>query len=172
MHCSGRRQPRAARVLRSIRAAERGRQVQPHIRSPNSRVKSQTRQSLDSLRVYAVAADGILVVHAAVALFAVLGAPLLLVNPRIAIVHVLVVVWSSTVNLAHWICPLTPLEKRLRARAGQSSFEGSWVQHYLEPLVRPLGMPRRLELVAGTSIVVWNACLYGIVWYFGPWRAA
>jgi len=77
--------------------------------------------------------------------------------------HLPAVAWSSIVNLAGWTCPLTPLEQNLRLGAGQPSFEGSWIQKYIEPLVRPLGMPRRLELVAGVAIVVWNAVVYGIV---------
>ena len=122
-----------------------------------------------SSRIFSIAADGVLAAHAAFVVFAVLGALLFLVDPRMAVIHVLVVIWSSAVNLAHWTCPLTPLERRLRTRAGQSSFEGSWTQHYVEPLVRPLGMPRHLELLAGISIVVWNACLYGAIWYWDTW---
>lgn len=135
-------------------------------------MKAEIEHDSASLRRYAAAADGILALHAAFALFAVLGAPLVIVDPRIAWVHVPIVAWSSVVNLAHWTCPLTPLERRLRVRAGQSPFEGAWIRHYLEPMVRPLGMPRRMELVAGISVVAWNACLYGVIWYWGPWRAA
>lgn len=81
------------------------------------------------------------------------------------LVHIPAVAWSSIVNLANWTCPLTPLEKNLRQRAGQQVFEGSWIQNYIEPLVRPLGMPRRVELVAGVSIVVWNVIVYGVVFW-------
>ncbi len=84
---------------------------------------------------------------------------------RFAFIHVPVVAWSSLVNLAHWTCPLTPLEKHFRERAGQSVYEGGWIQHYIEPMVRPLGMPRRLEYVAGFSVLVWNLILYAIIWW-------
>jgi len=113
------------------------------------------------------AADLVLALHFLFALFAVLGGFLVLVDRRVMLVHIPVVAWSSIVNLAHWTCPLTPLEKNLRRRAGQQVFEGGWIQHYLDPLVRPLGMPRRLELVAGISIVLWNAVVYGIVFWTG-----
>lgn len=79
------------------------------------------------------------------------------------LVHIPTVIWSSVVNLANWTCPLTPLEKSLRERAGQRAFEGGWLQNYVEPLVRPLGMPRRMELVAGVSVIVWNLIVYGII---------
>lgn len=111
----------------------------------------------------ALAADGILIFHALFALYAVVGAPLILVSPWFALIHVPVVLWSSAVNLAHWTCPLTPLEQSLRRRAGQESFEGGWIQHYLEPLVRPLGMPRHMELIAGFSVIIWNVVVYAII---------
>jgi len=101
--------------------------------------------------------------HFLFAAFAVFGGFLVLVDWRIALAHMPAVLWSSVVNLARWTCPLTPLEKRLRQQAGQAAFEGTWIQNYFEPLVRPLGMPRRMELIAGVSIAVWNAIVYGIV---------
>ena len=112
-------------------------------------------------------ADLVLAAHFLFALFAVFGGFLVLVDRRAMLVHLPAVAWSSIVNLASWTCPLTPLEKQLRRQRGQPAFEGSWIQHYLEPLVRPLGMPRRMEVVAGVSIVVWNAVVYAAV--FGLW---
>jgi hypothetical protein len=111
------------------------------------------------------AADLVLIAHFLFALFAVLGGFLVLVDRRVMLVHLPTVAWSSIVNLANWTCPLTPMEKSLRERAGQQAFEGGWIQHYLEPLVRPLGMPRRMELVAGLSIIAWNAAVYAIVFW-------
>lgn len=113
------------------------------------------------------AADLVLASHLCFVLFAVFGGFLALVDRRVMLVHVPAVAWSSIVNLANWTCPLTPLEKDLRQRAGQHAFEGSWIQHYIEPLVRPLGMPRKMELAAGISIAVWNIIVYGIVLYPG-----
>jgi len=108
-------------------------------------------------------ADFVLAVHFLFALFAVFGGFLVLLDWRVMFAHIPAVVWSSVVNLANWTCPLTPLEKRLRRQAGQAAYEGGWTQHYLEPVVRPLGMPRRLELIAGVSVVVWNVIVYGLV---------
>jgi hypothetical protein len=109
------------------------------------------------------AADLVLVLHFLFALFAVFGGFLVLIDRWIMVAHIPAVVWSSIVNLAKWTCPLTPLEKNLRQRAGQQVFEGTWIQNYLEPLVRPLGMPRRMELIAGVSVALWNVIVYGIV---------
>jgi len=118
-------------------------------------------------RLAAFAADLVLIAHLLIALFAVFGGFAILLEPGVALAHLPVVAWSSIVNLAHWTCPLTPLEQWLRRHAGQSSFEGGWIQHYLDPVVRPLGMPRRLEMVAGISIVVWNVAVYGVIMAMG-----
>lgn len=111
------------------------------------------------------AADAVLLFHFLFALFAVFGGFLALFDLRVILLHLPAVIWSSAVNLANWTCPLTPLEKSLRVRAGQQAFQGGWIAHYIEPLVRPLGMPRRMELVAGISVVVWNTIVYGIVYW-------
>ena len=108
------------------------------------------------------AADAVLMAHFAFVLFAVFGAFLALVNIRWMWVHVPAVLWSGVVNLASWTCPLTPLENAYRRRVGEA-FEGGFIQRYVGSLVYPKGMPRRLELIAGGSILIGNAILYGAV---------
>src|SRR5512140_3676465 len=105
----------------------------------------------------------VLLSHFLFVLFAIGGGFLILLDRRWALLHIPTVLWSSIVNLAGWTCPLTPLEKRLRQEGGGAGYEGGFVEHYVGPLVYPGGMPRRLELVAGISIVVWNALVYGFI---------
>jgi hypothetical protein len=109
------------------------------------------------------AADGVLLAHFLFAAFAVFGGLLLLVDVRWAWLHVPAVLWSSVVNLMGWTCPLTPIEKDLRARAGQSGYAGGFIQHYIGPAVYPRGMPRRMELIAGFSVLAGNALVYALV---------
>lgn len=109
-----------------------------------------------------VAADGVLVVHFAFVLFAVFGALLTIIDVRWAWIHVPVVLWSSLVNLVGWTCPLTPLENTCRKRVG-SAYAGGFVQHYVGSLVYPGGMPRRLELIAGVSVLAINVLLYAMI---------
>lgn len=111
-----------------------------------------------------LAANVVLLLHFAIVLFAVFGAFGVLADPRWAWIHLPVVAWSSVVNLAGWTCPLTPLENRLRAAAHDDGYDGGFVQHYIGSVVYPQGMPRRLELVAGVSVVVWNALLYACLY--------
>jgi hypothetical protein len=117
--------------------------------------------------VYRLGADFVLFAHFLFAAFAVLGGVLSFCNPAWAWVHIPVVLWSSVVNLMSWTCPLTPMEKALRIRAGQTGYPGGFIQHYIGGAVYPRGMPRQLELVAGISIVVGNAFVYAMVLAWG-----
>ena len=105
-------------------------------------------------------ADLVLLAHFVFVTFAVVGGALVYFDRRWAWLHVPVVLWSSLVNLASWTCPLTPLEKSLRAQAGRAGYSGGFVEHYVGQVVYPRGMPRQMELLAGVSIVVWNAAVY------------
>jgi hypothetical protein len=114
-----------------------------------------------------VGADVVLLAHFAFVGFAVLGGVLFYFDRRWAWLHVPVVLWSSVVNLASWTCPLTPLEKALRERAGRSGYSGGFVEHYVGQVVYPRGMPRQMELAAGVSVVVWNVFVYAGVLLLG-----
>jgi hypothetical protein len=107
--------------------------------------------------------DLVLFAHFLFAAFAVFGGFLYFHDPAWAWAHLPVVLWSAIVNLMGWTCPLTPMEKALRIRAGQSGYTGGFIQHYIGRAVYPRGMPRRLSLVAGISILVWNALVYAMV---------
>jgi hypothetical protein len=110
-----------------------------------------------------VAADLVLLLHFLFAAFAVFGGALVAHNFDWAWIHVPAVLWSSLVNLMSWTCPLTPLEKFLRARAGQAGYPGGFIQHYVGRAIYPRGMPRRMELVAGISILVGNLVVYAAI---------
>lgn len=121
---------------------------------------------------YRFAADFVLLVHFLFAAFAVFGGALVAYDFKWAWVHIPTVLWSSVVNLMSWTCPLTPIEKALRIRAGQSGYPGGFIQHYIGRAVYPRGMPRRLELVVGVSILVGNLVVYACVLAFAAqWSA-
>lgn len=104
-----------------------------------------------------------LLAHFAFAAFAVFGGLLLLRDLRWAWLHVPVVLWSAIVNLLGWTCPLTPVEQSLRARAGQSGYDGGFIQHYVGRAVYPRGMPRQMELIAGISVLAGNLIVYAVI---------
>jgi len=80
--------------------------------------------------------------------------------------HIPCALWASVVNLAGWVCPLTPLENALRLAAGQAGYEGGFIAHYIAPLIYPVGLTQQLALLAGAGIVVWNVLIYALSVYY------
>ena len=109
---------------------------------------------------YIVLADLLVVAHFAFILFATGGALLLLRWPRLAYLHAPAVLWAIVVELAGWICPLTPWEKDLRFLAGQDGYEGDFVGHYLLPLIYPSGLTRPIQAGLGALVLAINVLLY------------
>ena len=94
---------------------------------------------------YLIAADIILLVHVLIVLFVVFGLLLILAGKIIAwdwvhnfsfrITHLVAI---GVVVLQSWlgvICPLTVWEMNLRARAGDSVYEGSFIAHWVQRLL-------------------------------------
>jgi uncharacterized membrane protein YhhN len=71
-----------------------------------------------------VAADVLVVLHFAFVLFVVFGGLLALRWPKVAYVHLPVAIYGALIELVGWVCPLTPLEKRLRESAEWPATKG------------------------------------------------
>ncbi|HXV39531.1 MAG TPA: DUF2784 domain-containing protein [Steroidobacteraceae bacterium] len=114
--------------------------------------------------IWRILADAVLVAHLAFILFVVLGGLLVLRWPRLAWLHVPVVLWGAAIEFFGWICPLTPLEKWLRVLGGESGYPGGFIAHYLLPLIYPAGLTRNVQLVLGTFVMAVNLAVYFALW--------
>lgn len=114
--------------------------------------------------LYRLAADGVLVLHAAFVLFVVLGGLLVLRRPRLAWVHLPAAAWGAAIEFWGWICPLTPLEQALRRRGGEAGYTGGFVEHYVVALLYPQGLTRGLQLAIGLFVLAVNLAVYAWVW--------
>lgn len=110
-----------------------------------------------------IAAEAVLLLHLAFILFAALGALLLLRWPRLALLQLPALAWGVWIELSHGICPLTPLENRLRECAGQQGYAGGFVEHYLLAAIYPQGLQPGHQLLLAGVLVVLNAVLYAVV---------
>jgi hypothetical protein len=111
--------------------------------------------------LFRIAADLTLVVHLAFIVFVVAGALLVLRHRRLAWLHLPAAVWGAWVEIAGKICPLTLLENRLRLLAGQEGYGGSFIEHYLVPVIYPSGLTRAAQLWLAALVVIVNLILYG-----------
>ncbi len=110
-----------------------------------------------------IAADFIVVLHLAFILFACLGAFLSLRWRRVAWLHVPAAAWAAAIEFRHGICPLTPLEQRLRLAAGDAGYSGSFIEHYLIPIIYPSGLDDQMQYVLGTLVIAVNLAVYAWV---------
>lgn len=113
--------------------------------------------------MYAALADAVLVTHFAFVLFVVFGGLLALEWPKVMWAHVPAAAWGVAIELFGWICPLTPLENELRARAGQAGYHGDFVARYVMPVLYPEGLTREAQYVLGTAALLFNVAIYTLV---------
>lgn len=107
------------------------------------------------------AADAVLVAHLVFIAFVALGGLLVVWRSRVAWLHVPALAWGIWIEVTHGICPLTPLENRLRAAAGEQAYGASFIEHYLMLLIYPPGLQPRHQLWIATVLVAVNVVLYG-----------
>jgi hypothetical protein len=120
--------------------------------------------------LFRFAADLVVLTHFTFVLFVVFGALLALRWPRVIFLHLPAAIWGALIEFQGWICPLTPLENRLRSLGGQAGYAGGFVEHYLLPLLYPSGLTRTVQFTLGAVVVVINGLLYGLVWF--KWKRA
>ena len=113
--------------------------------------------------IYRLLADGVVLVHALFVAFVVLGGFLALRWPRLVWVHVPAALWGVLIEFAGWICPLTPLENLLRARAGEAGYAGGFVDHYLLHALYPSGLTRGVQYVLGAFALAVNVLAYALL---------
>ena len=114
--------------------------------------------------LYGLLADQLVLFHAGFILFAALGGLLCLRWPRAALGHIPAVLWSATVEIAGWICPLTPWENELRRRAGALGYTGDFIDHYLLPFIYPQDLTRTVQIALGLAVLIINLLVYSYVW--------
>ena len=114
---------------------------------------------------YGIFADIVVLIHLAFVLFAVLGAVLVIRWRWVFWLHLPAVFWAIWIELTGGICPLTPLENWLRRRAGQGGYPGDFVEHYLLPVLYPVGLTRKIQILLGLVVISINAALYGYIFF-------
>lgn len=113
--------------------------------------------------LYRLLADAVVAVHGLFIVFVVLGGFLAWRWRWVAALHLPSAAWGVLIEFRHWVCPLTPLENHLRARAGAQGYEGGFIEHYLLPVIYPGGLTPQSQLVLGTAALAVNLFAYGVL---------
>ena len=107
-----------------------------------------------------IAANLVVLVHFAFVLFVVAGGALVIRHLALSFLHLPALAWGAYAELTATVCPLTPIENALRARAGVAGYRGGFVEHYLMPLLYPPGLDASHQRWLGVAVIVLNVFVY------------
>ena len=113
--------------------------------------------------IYSFLADLLVVFHLVFILYVMAGALLIFKWPKTLWLHLPVCFWGMTVEFTGWICPLTPWEIQLRRLAGEEGYTGSFIEHYLIPIIYPSGLTHEVQMVLGGTVLIVNLSLYTLI---------
>jgi hypothetical protein len=108
-------------------------------------------------------ADATLVLHLVFVAFALFGALWAFRWRWIPLVQVPAAAWGIFVEVTGRQCPLTELESKFRAMAGQGGYSESFVERYLLPLIYPSGLTRDVQFVLAAIVLAANVAVYGVL---------
>jgi len=115
--------------------------------------------------IYRFLADSVLVLHLLFIGFVIFGGLLVLRSPWIALVHIPAACWGTFIELTGGLCPLTVMEVGLRRIAGDAGYSGSFVEHYLLPVIYPAGLTRDIQFGLAGLVILINVVIYGQLVY-------
>lgn len=111
--------------------------------------------------VYRLLADLTVGVHFAFLVFVVAGGLLARRYRWLVIPHLLAAAWGVYVEATPGlVCPLTPLENAFAQRAGEAGYQGSFLEHYLVPVIYPEGLTRAAQWSLAALVVAVNVVVY------------
>ncbi len=109
---------------------------------------------------FRILADAVLVLHFAFIAFALLGGLLVWRWPWLAWAHLPAAAWAAGIAFFGGVCPLTPLEGRLRAAGGGTGYEGGFIEQQLEALIYPGWLTREIQVALGAVVLAVNLFAY------------
>lgn len=110
-------------------------------------------------------ADLVLLLHFIFIVFVVFGGFLAMWWRWIPWVHLPAALWGAALEFGGWICPLTPLENRLRRAGGEAGYTGGFIEQYLLSIIYPSGLTREIQFILGGFVILVNLAAYGVVWW-------
>jgi hypothetical protein len=115
--------------------------------------------------IYRLLADSVLIVHLLFIGFVIFGGLFALRFPWIALVHIPAACWGAYIELAGGLCPLTTIEVGLRRMAGDAGYSGSFIEHYLLPIIYPAGLTRDIQIWLAGFVILINVAVYSRLVY-------
>lgn len=109
---------------------------------------------------YRLLAELTLLLHLAFIIFAIFGGLLCLRRSYWALLHLPALAWGVWVEWSGSICPLTPMENHFRELAVGQGYQGSFIEHYLLPVVYPQQLTISMQWFLGGALLLTNVIIY------------
>lgn len=115
-------------------------------------------------------ADFVLLLHLLFIGFVIFGGLIALRYASVALVHIPAASWGAFIELTGRDCPLTTLEVGFRHAAGDAGYSDSFIDHYLLPVIYPVGLTRSIQFWLAGFVILTNVAIYG--WFlYRSWVA-
>jgi hypothetical protein len=117
------------------------------------------------MMVYSLLADLIILLHFMFILFVLCGGLLVLKWKWLIFIHIPAAIYGILIEIESWVCPLTPLEVHFKMKAGESIYQGGFIEHYLIPIIYPPGLNRTIQIILAAMVLILNIIIYTMVFY-------
>ncbi|MFP4514043.1 MAG: DUF2784 domain-containing protein [Acidimicrobiales bacterium] len=112
---------------------------------------------------YRLAADVVVALHLSFIVFMAVGGFMAWRWRWVPWIHLPLVAWGAAISVLRFRCPLTPLEIHLRELAGQSGYDGGFIDHYIMAIIYPSGLTPTIQLWMAIGLVTLNVVAYGVL---------
>jgi hypothetical protein len=119
--------------------------------------------------IWSFLADSLVVVHFAFTTFVIFGGFLSWRWRWAVLAHLPALAWGCWVEVSHSVCPLTPLENRLRQLGGEAGYSGGFLAHYMVRVLYPPGLTWHIQWALAGVLIAVNVIAY---WGFARRRGS
>jgi hypothetical protein len=118
---------------------------------------------------YRLLTDLTVCIHFAFLLFVVCGGLLVRRYRWLLAPHLFAAAWGVYVEAMPGLrCPLTALENSLALKAGAAGYSGTFIQHYLIPIIYPDALTPLAQMALAGAVVIINIAVYAWPRRSGP----
>jgi hypothetical protein len=114
--------------------------------------------------LWSALADALVLAHFAFTGFVIFGGFLTWRWPRVLLLHAPALAWGVWVEISHSICPLTPLENRLRHWGGEAGYSGGFLAHYVGRILYPAELTAQIQWLLAFLLLLINVLAYTGFW--------
>lgn len=115
--------------------------------------------------IYRLLADAVLILHLLFIGFVVFGGLFARRSPWVALAHIPAACWGAFIEVTGGLFPLTVMEVEFRHCAGDAGYSGSFIEHYLLPVIYPVGLTRDIQFGLAGFVILINVAIYGALVY-------